>query len=236
MSREWVTIPDLLVALILVGAFTGLIAKVLLNRPEKPEAMAVEQVLPGSIFLVGIVVGVVGFLVYRKGNLREIFGFDRLGVAPTAGWAGLLLLAGIPFVAAANVFTVQMLKDEAAPQPLVQLFRELVVANEFGGIGTIAFAAVVLAPLCEETLFRGFFYPVGKRYAGTWFSALATSLLFAAFHGNLAALPGLFVLALCLTVAYERTGSIFVPIGMHALFNATSLCVLYLQAAGKLPA
>ena len=32
------------------------------------------------------------------------------------------------------------------------------------------------------------------------------------------------------TLAYERTGSLLVPIGMHALFNFTSLLVLYVQA------
>ena len=44
------------------------------------------------------------------------------------------------------------------------------------------------------------------------------------------------VFALCLTLAYERTGSLLVPIGMHALFNFTSLSLIYLQARGFLPA
>ena len=37
-------------------------------------------------------------------------------------------------------------------------------------------------------------------------------------------------------LAYERTGSLLVPIGMHAIFNLTSLVVIYGQAqfnAGK---
>ena len=44
----------------------------------------------------------------------------------------------------------------------------------------------------------------------------------------------IFVFALCVTLAYERTGSILVPIGMHALFNFTSLLALYLNATGVL--
>ena len=36
-------------------------------------------------------------------------------------------------------------------------------------------------------------------------------------------------------VAYERTGSLLVPIGMHALYNFTSLCFIYLQGRGLLP-
>jgi membrane protease YdiL (CAAX protease family) len=47
---------------------------------------------------------------------------------------------------------------------------------------------------------------------------------------NVPSLPGLFVLALCLTLAYEASGSLLVPIGMHALFNLSQLVALYVQA------
>ena len=53
---------------------------------------------------------------------------------------------------------------------------------------------------------------------------------------SLTSLPGLFLLAVALTLAYERTGSLPVPITMHALFNAISLGVMYLQATHRLPA
>ena len=99
----------------------------------------------------------------------------------------------------------------------------------------ILFAGVILAPVCEEFLFRGFFYAVGKRYLGPLASGFACALLFAVFHLSVTAFAGLFVLAVCLTLAYELTGSLLVPIGMHALFNFTCLCVVWLQARGFLP-
>ena len=61
-------------------------------------------------------------------------------------------------------------------------------------------------------------------------AALLTSALFALVHVNLASLPALFYLALCLTLAYEWTGSLLVPITMHALFNTVSLVGLYVTS------
>ena len=75
-----------------------------------------------------------------------------------------------------------------------------------------------------------------KRYFGAVPSGFLSCLLFAAFHTSLTALAGLFVLAVCLNLAYERTGSLLVPIGMHALFNFVSLLFLYTQAQFPLPA
>jgi uncharacterized protein len=130
---------------------------------------------------------------------------------------------------------VLLMKDDAEQQPLVELFRSAVQRGDITTVATIALAGVILAPICEEFLFRGYFYAVGKRYVGGWISGLFTAALFAAFHGSLTSLAGLFVLAIALTVAYERTGTLAVPITMHALFNATSLGVLYLQATNQLP-
>ena len=45
-----------------------------------------------------------------------------------------------------------------------------------------------------------------------------------------ASMPGLFVLALCLTLAYEASGSLIVPLVMHAGFNLSQLLYLYWDA------
>ena len=82
-------------------------------------------------------------------------------------------------------------------------------------------------------MFRGFFYVVFKRYVGAPVSALFTAALFAAFHVNLTAFPGLFVLALCFTIAFEATGSLVVPMTMHALFNGAQLGLLYLMSTAE---
>jgi membrane protease YdiL (CAAX protease family) len=90
----------------------------------------------------------------------------------------------------------------------------------------MAVAAVIVAPLVEETVFRGFVYGVVKRFTDPIFAAIVSSALFALAHFHLGSAVPLFVLALGFVGAYERTGSLLVPMLMHALFNAISLVAL----------
>ena len=53
--------------------------------------------------------------------------------------------------------------------------------------------AVVVAPLWEEIVFRGYLHPVIKKFGGVWAGALCSSLLFAAVHNSLTALLPLFL-------------------------------------------
>ena len=227
--------PDALVALVLAVAFVALGVGAVLHRGAASEAVKIEQVLPGSLFFPVLVIGVAAFLHYRGLRLVPALGFDRLGPGRVIGWSlGLVVLAFI-FAGAANLVTLAVMQGQAEQQPLVNLFRDVARRNDMVAMAKIFFAGVILAPVAEEFIFRGFFYGVGKRYLGPLASGFASALLFAAFHLSLTAVGGLFVLAVCLTLAYERTGSLLVPIGMHALFNFTSLCVVWLSAKGVVP-
>jgi membrane protease YdiL (CAAX protease family) len=91
----------------------------------------------------------------------------------------------------------------------------------------IAIVAVAVAPFLEEMLFRGLvqtmirsFFEVGK---GAWLTIALSSGLFAIMHANAGHWPALFVLGVCLGYAYEKSGSLFRPVFIHSLFNATSI-------------
>ncbi|MDX1679535.1 MAG: type II CAAX endopeptidase family protein [Akkermansiaceae bacterium] len=90
-------------------------------------------------------------------------------------------------------------------------------------LGMMIIAAVVMAPLWEELVFRGYLYPVLKKYGGIWVAALCSSLLFAAIHNSLVSILPLFLLALMMVWLYERSGSIWMPIAIHACFNGLSV-------------
>lgn len=92
-------------------------------------------------------------------------------------------------------------------------------------LALMAVAAVVIAPLCEEVVFRGYFYPAAKRYAGAWPAALCSALVFAAAHGNLTALLPLFLFGLLLVFLYEKTGSLWAPMAVHFCFNGATVAV-----------
>ncbi len=102
-------------------------------------------------------------------------------------------------------------------------------------LGLMGFAAVFVAPVCEEIIFRGYFYPAAKKFAGPWVAAICSALVFAAAHGNLAALLPLFILALVLVVLYEKTGSLWAPIGVHFCFNGATVLIQVLARAYDIP-
>lgn len=113
-------------------------------------------------------------------------------------------------------------------QATVELLRE---SQDPWLLGLMAIVAVFVAPLCEELVFRGFLYPVAKRFAGRVTAALFTALFFAACHGELVGLLPLFILGLLLSELYERTGSLWAPIAVHFCFNGSTVL---LQAIGRI--
>ena len=228
--------PDALVAIVLATFFAGLGISAVVRHAEKAPVIKIEHVIPSSLVFVIIAAGVAVFLQYRGLKLVPQLGLTRGAALRLIGWALGLVLVAFVLSGAANLLTLSLLHGRTEQQPLIQLFQDVTKRSDRGAALQIFIAAAVLAPVCEEFLFRGFFYAVGKRYLGPLASGFASALLFAAIHESATAFAGLFVLAVCLTLAYERTGSLLVPIGMHALYNSASLGVIYLQATGHFPA
>jgi len=95
----------------------------------------------------------------------------------------------------------------------------------------LAMVPILLAPVIEEPMFRGMMQTVLRHAAGfeRWPTIIITSVLFSLVH--LAAvpwqsMPGLFVLSLGLGYAYERTGKLWAPMAIHALFNAVNVTLV----------
>lgn len=80
--------------------------------------------------------------------------------------------------------------------------------------------SVIVAPLVEETFFRGFLFAAFRRRYGWKKGALITAALFAIVHLNLLAIPTLFLLGLALAFLYHRSGSLWPSMIMHAIWNA----------------
>ncbi len=89
---------------------------------------------------------------------------------------------------------------------------------------SIAVSAVVIAPVCEECCFRGFLYATLKRWGGPVAAALASGMLFGAIHASLPQFIPLAIFGVAQCIAYEKAGSLWLPIAVHALFNTVSLC------------
>lgn len=84
---------------------------------------------------------------------------------------------------------------------------------------------IAVAPLVEEFFFRGFVYASFRNRLGVWGGALASGLVFGAIHLKLEFLVPLAILGAILALLYEKTGSIWPCVLMHALNNALAFAV-----------
>ena len=95
-------------------------------------------------------------------------------------------------------------------------------------IAVICFSAAIAAPIVEELIFRGYLYPIMKKYTGAWFALISSSLLFGIIHVSLVPLIPLALFGAILVLLYEYTEAIWTPIIAHCIFNtATLVNILY---------
>lgn len=88
--------------------------------------------------------------------------------------------------------------------------------------------ASVLAPLVEETLFRGALFHHLRARFGWWISAGIVSLIFAAIHPQgWVAIPVLGTLAMVFAALREWRGSLIAPIAAHALNNGVMVLLMW---------
>jgi membrane protease YdiL (CAAX protease family) len=110
-------------------------------------------------------------------------------------------------------------------QPAVQVLQQ---AASWPSRSALGLLTILLAPVGEELLFRGTFYPWIKQAGFPRLALWGTSVGFAAIHLNAGIFVPLLVLALILTALYERTNNLLAPIAAHSVFNALNFAVLYL--------
>lgn len=125
--------------------------------------------------------------------------------------------------------------ESLGAKPMQETVRQFQEASDPWLMGMLTVMAVIVAPVCEEVLFRGFLYPVAKRFGGRIPAMIFTALFFSAIHGQLVGLLPLFVLGLLLSDLYENTGSLWAPIAVHFCFNGSTVALQFIARAYHLP-
>lgn len=88
---------------------------------------------------------------------------------------------------------------------------------------------VVLAPIAEELLFRGYLYGKLRRWVSIWLAAVMTSVVFGIVHGQWNVGVDVFVLSLVMCGLREMTGSIWAGILLHMLKNGLAFYLLFIN-------
>lgn len=90
-------------------------------------------------------------------------------------------------------------------------------------------ALVVLAPIVEEVIFRGFLFTQVRKNLHFWWTALIVSIVFGLIHLQWNVGVDVFALSLVLCYIREKTGTIWAGIGIHMLKNLLAYTILFLQ-------
>ncbi len=151
------------------------------------------------------------------GDLARRLAPGTLGKPLLQGF-GFLALAAL-LVLALSMFLSPFLRSGTNPQrELVDLLRGV---HGWGPTLALLLLVAGVAPVFEETLFRGFLMPVmARRWPMAW-AVVGSALLFGAIHLQPLGLPTLAMLGLVLGLAMRRTGHLGTSILVHACWNGS---------------
>jgi hypothetical protein len=150
------------------------------------------------------------------------FGLRR----PGDGWGRAILL----LVALLLVFVVLTVGWSELVNPGKEKILEQLGSNEGTSLLLLSAALTcVIAPMCEEFLFRGFIFTALRNWRGTLPAALLTGLLFGGVHATSAPaldLVPLAALGFGLCLLYRLTGSLYPCMVAHSLNNSIAFAGL----------
>lgn len=167
-------------------------------------------------------------------------GFKGLGLSvrtlgPDAQWSLVYLLAVYPLIFLGlwlTLFLGRLMEGPGFSLAEHQSLQLLMTTDSLLIRLLVAMFAVFIVPVFEELLFRGFLQSsISGWTENPWLAIVGTSLLFTILHPVQHQIS-LFFLSCALGYAYERSGSLFRPIMMHAFFNGTSVALSFSQITG----
>lgn len=211
------------VATFVVGSIVIVVASVLglasLDGDRMSPGLLIAATVAGNLVFLGVPLAFAA--ITARPRLRH-FGLRRTRFWPTLGWAALALFGWFAFSA-----IYQALVDPKGSQSTAD---DLGINRSTALLIIGGFVVIVLAPIFEEFFFRGFIYRtlrnglVGRigLGAGIALAAVLDGLLFGFVHATntpIGILPVLAVLGAAFCLVYERTGSLFAVIALHAVVN-----------------
>lgn len=195
------------------------------QAPASAEPKLSVEGLLANIVMQFIFAGIATAFVIRRVRPVEWLGLRW------RGWKWIFLIAPLAVLGMWMVFALIMASgytdwiESFGVDSLQDTVKILQSSKDPGVLALMTIAAVLVAPICEEIVFRGYLYGAAKRFAGPWVAGLCSSLVFTAAHGGLAGLLPLFLFAVVLVILYEKTGSLWAPIATHFCFNAATVII-----------
>ena len=160
---------------------------------------------------------------------RELFGLCWNKAAALLGLSVLFYIAALPLLWLCSVLYQILLHQFGCDFYLQDIAQILTAPASWPVRASLFFITIIVAPVFEEVVFRGVLLPFMVRRAGFWPGIGLVSVIFGGMHLHLPSFLPLFLLSVMFSLAYARTQSLLVPIGMHALFNGVTVVLLLLM-------
>lgn len=212
--------------------FVGLDVEAL-SLDEKAEILFADQAITTAVVLIVLYTLTKSSQplpddIYRY-DLKEPFNLQRGWLL----WAGIGLVGAIAAISLTGV-AMSTFNGEP-PQREADALARLLPLIGSSSISTVSLLGItgVLAPILEETVFRGFFMVSLTKWVPTPLAAVISGAVFALAHLTPGQFPQLFVLGTALGFSYAQTRNLLTPITIHAFWNCGVILLLtFLQLQG----
>ena len=226
-SSAWLALVTAFMFAIVGAVVVGLVGTIFgASFRDPPPAVNIAATVVQDIAFIGTAILFAG----RAGTvLPAQFGFvrTRLGRA-----VGLMAAAYFAYAMLSQVWA-QLVHTHAKDN----LPTSLGVNESTAALVAVCVLVTVIAPLAEETFFRGFFFGALRNWRGPWPAALLTGAVFGAIHVGSAPVVFLLPLAIfgvALCIVRWQTGSLLPCISLHAINNALAFGVTEHWTAGQI--
>lgn len=182
------------------------------GKADSPVANLIATVAQDAVF-VAIAIGLAA--------LTGPAAASRLGLrpGPLRASIGSVIAVGVAFYVFLGIYSA--LVDPGQPQTILEDFG---TSQSTGLLIASAVVLVVIAPIAEELFFRGLVYGALRSSIGPVAAALSVSTIFGLLHftggGTGLIVAPLIVLGVAFCLLYQRTGTLYAPIALHAINNA----------------
>ncbi len=160
-----------------------------------------------------IILGLCAFFKYQKKSVSTSLYIGNPDISTIA----LCFIAGISL----NFSTTYIMSF--LPKSLLESYSETSSGLSEGSLLWYILAAVIMAPILEELIFRSMMISRLSSATGNTLAVILSSAVFGAVHGHIVWSTYAFLLGLLLGFVFVRTRSVTVSIAMHLGFNLVSL-------------
>jgi len=227
-------------AVVAFFVFGGIVAAIFLRGQHVqggPITRAMEDALDKNAFF-AVSTQVVTYLVIVAFMVFLVWTRHRMSLSQAIQWklpgrrlAINALMIGAALAMVSDIGEVVFHRWIPDSLPITEYFKDRPSALLLASFG------ILVAPLMEELLFRGFLYPALARWTGPFISIAVTASAFTLLHGaqlgySWAPLLLIFIVGVALTVTRVITRSVATGVIVHMTYNFVLLLQTYIVTHG----